>query len=143
AKDGTGQYTTIQAAVNAIPNNSTTQKVIFVKNGTYTEKVEIPSNKTHLVIIGQDVNNTIVAYNDYSGSGKIYNGIITSANGTAIGTSTSHTMYVNADDFMMMNITVKNTAGDVGQAVALNCFGDRQIFYHCKIIGNQDTYLTW
>lgn len=143
AKDGSGQYSTVQAAVNSIPNNSTTAKVIFVKKGTYTEKVEIPSTKTNLYIIGEEVNTTIIAYGDYSGSGKIYNGIITSANGVAIGTSTSHTMYVAANDFTLMNITIKNTAGDVGQAVALNSKGERHIIYHSKLIGYQDTYYTW
>ncbi|WP_245553843.1 pectinesterase family protein, partial [Cytophaga aurantiaca] len=143
AKDGSGNYTTVQAAINAIPNNSTTPQVIFIKKGTYTEKVEIPSTKTHLVLIGEDVASTIIAYGDYSGSGKIYNGIITYANGTAIGTSTSHTLYAAAPDFTMMNITVINTAGDVGQAVALNSNADRQFYYHCKITGHQDTYLTW
>ena len=143
AKDGSGQYSTIQAAINAIPNNSTTSQVIFIKKGTYIEKIEIPSTKTHLVIIGEDVNTTIISYGDYSGSGKIYNGIITSAKGTAISTSTSHTCFVYANDFTMMNITITNSAGDVGQAVALNSYGDRQFYYHCKITGHQDTYLTW
>jgi pectin methylesterase-like acyl-CoA thioesterase len=143
AKDGSGNYTTVQAAINAIPNNSTTSQVIFIKKGTYTEKVEIPSTKTHLVLIGEDVATTIIAYGDYSGSGKIYNGIITSSNGTAIGTSTSHTLFAAAADFTMMNITIANTAGDVGQAVALNSNADRQFYYHCKITGHQDTYLTW
>jgi pectin methylesterase-like acyl-CoA thioesterase len=143
AKDGSGNYITIQAAINAIPNNSTTSQVIFIKKGTYTEKVEIPSTKTHLVLIGEDVNTTIIVYGDYSGSGKIYNGIITSANGTVIGTSTSHTLYAAANDFAMMNITVANNAGDIGQAVALNSNADRQFYYHCKMTGHQDTYLTW
>ncbi len=143
AKDGSGQYTTVQAAINAVPNNSTTAQVIFIKKGTYTEKVEIPSTKTHLVLVGEDVNSTVIAYGDYSGSGKIYNGIISYANGTAIGTSTSHTLFASADDFTMMNLTIANTAGDVGQAVALNANADRQFYYHCKMTGHQDTYLTW
>jgi pectinesterase len=143
AKDGSGNYTTVQAAINAVPNNSTTSQVIFVKKGTYNEKVEIPSTKTHITLIGEDVSTTIIANGDYSGSGKLYNGIITSSNGTAIGTSTSHTLFAAADDFTMMNITVTNTAGDVGQAVALNANADRQFYYHCKITGHQDTYLTW
>lgn len=143
AQDGSGQYTTVQAAINAIPNNSTTQKVIFVKKGKYPEKVEIPSSKTNLTIVGEDVSNTIISFNDYSGSGKIYNGLISSANGVAIGTSTSHTLYTQASDFALMNITIENTAGDVGQAVALNTHGDRQFLYHCRLIGYQDTYYTW
>ena len=143
AKDGSGNYTTLQAAVDACASNSTTRQLIYVKPGTYVEKVEIPSNKPNLLIVGENAATTIVSYNDYSGSGKIYNGIISSAAGGAIGTSTSHTMYVAAPDFTMMNITVKNTAGDIGQAVALNCNGDRHFLYHCKLVGYQDTYYTW
>lgn len=143
AKDGSGQYSTVQAAVNAFPANNTSPKVIFVKKGTYTEKVEIASNKTNMVLVGEDAAATIIAYGDYSGSGKLYNGIITNSVGVAIGTSTSHTLYAAANDFTMMNITIKNTAGDVGQAVAFNTNGDRHFLYHCKLIGYQDTYYTW
>lgn len=143
AKDGSGQYSTVQAAVNAFPANNASPKVIFVKKGTYTEKVEIASNKTFLTLIGEDVNATIIAYGDYSGSGKLYNGIMTNSVGVAIGTSTSHTLYAAANDFTMMNITIKNTAGDVGQAVAFNGNGDRHFLFHCKLVGYQDTYYTW
>ena len=139
AKDGSGNYTTVKAAINAASNGD----VIFVRNGTYFEKVEIPSNKSAIWLIGENVDNTIIDYNDYSGSGKIYNGIISSAVGNAIGTSTSHTLFVGGNDFKMMNISIRNSAGEVGQAVAFNTTGDRQLLYHCKFLGNQDTYYTW
>jgi|GEM_PF-1738704 len=139
AKDGSGNYSTVQAAVNAASRGD----VIFVKNGIYHEKVEIPGNKSNIWLIGESVDNTIIRYNDYSGSGKIYNGIISSAVGNAIGTSTSHTLFVGGDDFRMMNITIENSAGDVGQAVAFNATGDRVFLYHCKFIGKQDTYYSW
>jgi pectinesterase len=143
AKDGSGQYTTVQAAVNAAPNNSTSPTVIFVKKGTYAEKVEIPSTKTFLYLIGEDAAGTVIVNGDYTGSTKIYNGLVTAGNGLVIGTSTSHTLYVAANDFTMMNITIQNNAGDVGQAVAFNSKGDRHFLFHCRLLGYQDTYYTW
>lgn len=139
AKDGSGNYSTVQSAINAASGGD----VIFVKSGIYNEKVEIPGNKSNIWLIGENVENTIIRYNDYSGSGKIYQGIISFAVGNPIGTSTSHTLYVGGDDFRMMNITIENSAGDVGQAVAFNATGDRVFLYHCKFIGKQDTYYTW
>jgi len=142
AKDGSGNFRTIKEAISAVPNNSFNTTLIFVKNGTYYEKVEIPSSKTNLTIVGENVNNTIISYNDYSGSGKIYQGVLTWANGKEIGTVTSHSMYVGADNVSLMNLTIQNTAGNVGQAVALNTECDKFLLYHCRLISYQDTYYT-
>lgn len=143
AKDGTGDFMSLQSAIDATVSNSSDKQLIYVKSGVYKEKIEIDSDKPNLIIVGEDVDNTILSWGDYSGSGVLYYGIQTSKNGVAIGTSTSHTMYVVPDDFTMMNITVQNTAGDVGQAVALNSKGDRHFYFHCRLLGRQDTYYTW
>ena len=66
AKDGSGNYKTVQEAVNAVPDNRTERTVIFVKNGIYREKVSVPSTKLNLTIIGEDVNKTVITYNDYN-----------------------------------------------------------------------------
>ena len=143
AKDGSGNFTTITAAINSVSKYKASRTVIFVKKGTYNEKIEVESGINKVTLIGEDIDSTIIVYNDYSGSGIIYNGIISSAIGNEIGTSTSHTMYIDSDEFILMNMTIINNAGDVGQAVAMNLGGDRTILVHCRILGNQDTFYTW
>lgn len=130
AADGSGDHATIQAAVNAAPDNSAQRFLIFVKNGTYTEKVLIPASKQNLSLIGQDSAKTILAYNDYAGG--------------AGGTDNSYTINIKAPGFYAENITFKNTwaitGGSSNQAVALMTEGDRQVFKNCRAFSFQDTH---
>lgn len=131
AADGSGNCKTIQEAVNSCRDYAERQYVIFVKNGVYNEKLLIPTWKTHVTIIGQDVDSTIITFNDYSG--KI------DGSGKKLSTFTSFTCMVAGNNIVMENITFVNSAGRVGQAVALHVEGDRCEFRNCKLIGNQDT----
>ncbi|BAV07455.1 Por secretion system C-terminal sorting domain-containing protein [Filimonas lacunae] len=134
AKDGSGTYTTLQAAIDAAPAGSTVPYVIFIKNGFYREKVNVPSNKPFIHLVGESASNTIISWNSYSG--KVEDGV-------TIGTSTSATLTVKASDFFMLNITVENStgyAGDGPQALAIAVNGDRCVFTHCRFIGGQDTF---
>jgi pectinesterase len=127
AQDGTGNFRTIQEAVNASANHSQTRIVILVKKGTYNEKLVIPSWKTSIMLKGEDKEHTIITWNDYSGKGEI-------------NTFTSYTVLVQGNDFRAENITFENSAGTgVGQAVALHVEADRCVFVNCKIVANQDT----
>jgi pectinesterase len=126
AADGSGQFRTVQAAIDALPNQSAEPVVILLKKGTYHEKVVVPTLKTHLVLRGDDAASTIITYSDHSG-----------ANG--ISTPTSYSVLVQASDFTAENVTFENAAGyTAGQAVALHVEGDRAIFRHCRMVGNQD-----
>ncbi len=138
ASDGSGDYATVMEAINASGGG----QVIFIKNGVYHEKIEILSTKFNLTLIGENVDSTILQYNDYSGSEKDYTGIISSEQGNKISTVNSHSFYNQSSNLTLMNLTIKNTAGDVGQAVALNLDKDRTRIVHCRIMGNQDTFLT-
>ena len=124
---GTGDYTTFQAAIDAMPSNSSSRSIIFVKAGTYTEKVLVGSDKSNLSIIGEDVDKVILSYNDYAGK-------------NGMSSAESYTLLVQGSDFYMENVTVKNTAGKVGQALAINTEGDRGVYKNCKFYGFQDTY---
>jgi pectinesterase len=129
AKDGSGDYLTIQKAIDAckaFPDNRIT---IFVKNGVYKEKLVIPSCNTQLSIIGESADKTIITFDDY------FDKINRGRNSTFY----TYTLLVQANDFRLENITVENGAGPVGQAVALHVEGDRCIFRNCRILGNQDT----
>lgn len=126
AQDGSGDYRTIQEAVNAVRDLSEVQVPIYIKNGIYKEKLVIPSQKSKVTLVGQDKDKTIITFDDYSGKGNI-------------NTYTSHTVLVQGNDFRAENITFQNTAGAVGQAVALHVEADRVVIKNCNIIGNQDT----
>ncbi len=127
ALDGSGNFTSIQAAINAAPAGLTAPYIIYIKNGKYIEKVNIPSNKSFIQLIGQSAAKTIVSWAD---------------NGINVGTFNSYTVYVAANDCALMNLTIENSYGDGSQGVALRTDGDRIIVRSCRIIGNQDTLLT-
>lgn len=133
AKDGTGNYTSVQAAIDAAPTNRTTPFVIHIKNGVYKEKISIPSNKPYIYIIGESVANTILTHDDYSGKAM--------PGGGTYGTSTSASVTVNANNFFARNITFENTTGDAPQALAINVNGDKAAFKNCRFLGGQDTVL--
>lgn len=131
SRDGKGDFTTIQAAINASKAYPDQRVVLYVKNGIYKEKIVVPACNTQLSIIGESVENTIITFDDY------FNKINRGRNSTFY----TYTMLVLADDFRMENVTVENTAGTVGQAIALYLEGDRSFIRNCRILGNQDTLL--
>jgi pectinesterase len=137
AQDGSGDYKTIQEAVNAVRDLSQEQVTIKVKPGIYHEKIVIPTWKKKISIIGESNTNTIITNNDYSG--KDYPGGKDAFGRSKFSTYTSYTVLVQGDDFVAENLTIENTSGRVGQAVALHVEGDRAIFKNCRLLGNQDT----
>lgn len=131
AKDGSGNFTTVQAAINAAPSGRTTPFVIFIKNGKYKEKINIPSNKTFIQLIGESVANVILTFDDFSGKPM--------PGGGTFGTSNSASFTVTAADFTAINITFENTTGESPQALAIYVTGDRSAFKNCRFLGGQDT----
>ena len=126
AQDGSGTYRTVQEAVDAVPDQSEQPVTILIKKGTYREKLVVPTLKTHLALVGESKDNTIITFDDHSGT-------------NGINTYTSHSVLVQANDFSAKNITFENTAGyTAGQAVALHVEGDRCTFRNCRVVGNQD-----
>jgi pectinesterase len=142
AKDGTGQYSTVQAAVNAVPANNASRVVISVKPGTYRELVKVPSNKPHVTIqgTGSSRSNTVIVYNNASGTQK------PDGSGT-YGTGGSATVAVEADDFQARNLTISNDFDEAshqdiaGQAVALRTAADKVFLDGVIVSGDQDTLL--
>jgi len=144
AKDGSGNYTTLKDAIKAYPStgiNATNPFVIMVKRGYYFEKDTISSAKPFIQIIGEDVANTIIAFNATAG-------LVPPSGVGTFGTSGSATLIIDANDFTAENITFSNTfnydsavaAGFAGtQAVAVYINADRSAFKNCRFLGNQDT----
>jgi pectin methylesterase-like acyl-CoA thioesterase len=133
AQDGSGNFKTVQAAIDSAPINRTTAFRIFIKNGKYKEKISISSSKPFIHLIGESVANVILTYDDFSGKLK--------PDGTPHGTSSSASVTVNANDFLAANITFENTTGDAPQALAINLNGDRCVVVNCRFLGGQDTVL--
>ncbi len=141
ALDGSGNFKTIQEAVNAVRDLSQQQVTIHIKNGVYHEKLVIPSWKTKVTLLGESRDSTIITWNDYSG--KAYAGGAKDAFGKdKFTTYNSYTVLVQGNDFRAENLTIENSAGRVGQAVALHVEGDRCEILNCRLLGNQDTLYT-
>ncbi len=136
AQDGTGDFKTIQEAVNKVRDHAEKPVVIHIKAGVYKEKLVIPSFKRNVVLKGEDKDKTIISFDDFSG--KPFRGIDATGN-PKFSTYTSYTVLVSANDCVLENLTIENTAGRVGQAVALHTEADRLIVRNCRILGNQDT----
>ncbi|MDW4909739.1 pectinesterase family protein [Streptomyces sp. ADMS] len=142
AADGSGQYRTVQAAVNAVPANNPSRVVISVKPGTYRELVKVPSNKPHVTIQGSGGSrkDTTIVYNNASGTPK------PDGSGT-YGTGGSATVAVEADDFQARNLTISNDFDEAahqdiaGQAVALRTAADKVFLDSVIVSGDQDTLL--
>ncbi|MEU2751521.1 pectinesterase family protein [Streptomyces collinus] len=142
AQDGSGQYRTVQAAVNAVPANNPSRVVIAVKPGTYRELVKVPSNKPHVTIqgTGGSRKDTTIVYNNASGTPK--------PGGGTYGTGGSATVAVEADDFQARNLTISNDFDekanqslDGHQAVALRTAADKVFLDGIIVSGDQDTLL--
>lgn len=129
SQDGKGQFTSLQEAILSVRDYKPTRVTIYVKNGVYKEKITIPANKCDITIIGQDVEKTIISWGDYASLNNM-------------GTFKTSTMRIDGDGIRLENITIENTAGRVGQAVALHIEGDCCEFHNCKLLGNQDTLFT-
>ncbi|XP_047321162.1 pectinesterase 2-like [Impatiens glandulifera] len=125
AKDGTGQYNTIGAAIAASPNYSTSRTYIKVKPGIYRENIVVPEIKTMLTLIGYGMYKTIVSGDRSNGSG--------------FHTDKTATADIYGQNFLAVDITIENTAGAANQqAVALKSEA-QSTFYRCRFLGYQDT----
>jgi pectinesterase len=138
------EYTTIQAAVNAVPDNSGTYYTISIAAGTYAEYLTVPATKLHLTLQGATGNPA-----DVKIDGARYSGEATSSGGT-YGTLGSATVHVLAGNFTAEYISFRNTFNKnnypsvtATQAVAVAMEGDRQSYLDCIFFGHQDTLLSW
>jgi pectinesterase len=131
AADGSGDYRTVQAALDAVPPGNGKETVVYVKKGIYKEKLHLDSTRGNVTLVGEDAVTTILTYDDHPG--RIL------PNGDSINTRNSYSFQVKAPDFSARHLTFRNDAGySAGQAVAVEVQGDRASFFDCRIVGNQD-----
>ncbi len=151
AADGSGDYTSLQAALAAVPaGTAAAPTVVLIKPGTYREVVS--SAKANVIIAGtsEDARDTVVTFDNANGTAK------TAATcpvvvATTCGTAGSATVTLSGSGISVRNLTVANTFDsaahpEIGnnntQAVALRALGDRQVYRNVRLLGTQDTLMS-
>lgn len=135
-QNGRGDFTKLQDAIDAVPDYLSRKiTTILLKPGTYTERIIIPSSKCNLKIIGCGAEKSIITYSNHAR--KLW-----PDSTHEIGTNGSASVFVDGSFISFEDLSIRNDAGPVGQAVALCTVGDALFFNRCKIVGNQDTLYT-
>jgi pectinesterase len=134
AADGSAKYKTVQEAIMAVPAGSADNPVIIrIKPGVYKELIYVQREKRFFKLIGENAEKTVLTYD--------LNANLIGKDGKPIGTFRTPSTMIDADDFTAENITFENSAGPVGQALAIRVDGDRVVFRNCRFLGWQDTIL--
>lgn len=143
AADGSGDFSSLQPAIDAVPSNEETRTVIYIKRGLYnTEKLFIPSDKKNITLIGESRDETILSYHIYDcSSGKCPTEDAALWTGDNI--VTSATLTIMGEGFRAENLTIENTAGPVGQALAITVRADKIVFINVNFTSYQDTLYLW
>lgn len=144
SRDGTCEFRTVAEAVEVCRAFMDYHKVIFVKKGTYKEKIEIPTWLTNIEICGEDRDETIITWDDHANV-KVSDpglGATVTQMGKSMGTFRTFTMKVCGSNFTLKNITIENNSARLGQAVSLHVEGDKCLFVNCRFLGHQDTIYT-
>ncbi len=128
AADGSGDFKTVQEAINKVPENNKKRFVILVKPGTYEEQISVPTSKPYISLIGENAETTKLTF-------KI-------SNKDAGSTSAAFAFYAGGHDFHAKNLTFENSFGIGSQAVAVLIDADRAIFKKSRFLGWQDTLYT-
>lgn len=135
SRDGTGQFRTVDEAIEVCRAFMDYHKVIYVKNGTYKEKLIVPAWLQNIEICGESKEGTIITWDDHAN-------IKLPGTERNMGTFRTYTVKVDGNMITFKNITIENNAAKLGQAVALHTEGDKLVFINCRILGNQDTIYT-
>jgi len=134
AQDGSGDHETVQAAIDAVPERTAEETVVYIKSGRYKEKLKISRSKLNTTFVGESATETVLTYDDHADK--------TNDRGMELGTGGSASFAITAPDFTAVNLTIENAAEPVAQAVAARVEADRALFSNCRFLGNQDTLYT-
>jgi pectinesterase len=131
--DGSGDFKTIQAAVASIPATNTERIVVFIKNGTYHEKIRVDAS--FVTLRGQSRKGTRIEFpqldEDFNKKSDALGRAVINLN--------------QANDFVLENLTVENTAGVIGpHAFTILGTGDRAVVVNCDVLSHgADTVSFW
>ncbi|MGW1062221.1 pectinesterase family protein [Micromonospora rubida] len=139
ARDGSGDFTSVQAAVNAVPSGNSSRHTITIRPGTYRELVTIPADRPYVSLVGSTGNagDVVITYDNASGTPK--------PEGGTYGTSGSASVTIDGHDFTAKHLTFSNSFDEAAhdysaeQAVAVLTRADRLVFDNVRFLGNQDT----
>jgi pectinesterase len=132
AADGSAQFKSVQEAIMAGPPTSATHWwTVRIKPGTYKELLYVQRERGFLRLIGDHATNTVITFD--------LNANLPGRDGKPIGTFRTPTAFLDADNIVAENLTFENSAGPVGQALAVRLDGDRLVFRNCRFLGWQDT----
>ena len=127
AADGGGDFATVQGAVDSVPANNTIPTTIHIRNGVYTEIVDVNS-KNNLLFVGQSRAGTIIGYPNN--------------NNVNAGAPQRSAFVMDGNDCAFENLTITNMTPKGGsQAEAVDVEGSRVIFYNMNLDSYQDTFL--
>ncbi|MBQ8520782.1 MAG: hypothetical protein IJ456_05285 [Bacteroides sp.] len=149
AKDGSGDFTSIQAAINAAPEHGKERYVILLKEGKYDEeKLIIPETKCNITLRGEGKGKTCISYHMHDGnSPETGNKLPVEAwnkwKDTPMLVRTSATLTIMGEGCRVEDLTLQNTAGPVGQALAVVVCADKTMFVRCNLLSYQDTVFLW
>lgn len=142
SRDGTGQFRNISDAIEVCRAFMDYHKVIFIKKGTYKEKLIIPQWLTNIELCGEDRDQTIITWDDHANIKADISPLTASQSPQKIGTFRTFTLKIQGSRITLKNLTVENNSARLGQAVALHTEGDRLTFVNCRFLGHQDTIYT-
>lgn len=149
AQDGSGDFQSIQEAINAVPEMSDERTVILIKAGLYDqEKLIIHENKPNITLRGEGRDKTIISYRMFNGPSPETRGVLPldlwqKWSYDKLLVRTTATLTIMAEGTTLEHLTLQNTAGPVGQALAVTVCGDRTKFIRCNLIAYQDTIFLW
>jgi len=134
ALDGSAQFKSVQDAIMSVPSGSRTKPVVIhIKPGVYKELIYIQREKRFFHLVGEEAEKTVLTFDLHAN--------MVGQNGKPITTFRTPSTVIDADDVTAENLTFENSAGPVGQALAIRVDGDRVMFRHCRFLGWQDTVL--
>lgn len=137
SKDGTGNFTTIQEAINSIPLTNSTWKTILVKNGVYNEHVMIKSS--FVALVGESRSGTHIEY-------SLPRAVWYAANGVNTGTGVIN-IAGNLHDIVIANMYVRNTfegSEDYTEVIRAETGSTRLWFIHLDVLALwKDTFAPW
>lgn len=134
-QDGTGDFTSVQAALDSLPANNQEPVTLFIHKGIYRERIHV--TVPYVSFVGESAEETILTYGLYAR--------MPSEDIGKLGTFRTYSCFIDTHDFTASNLTFENSAGPgtkAGQALALYVDGDRIAFHNCRFLGNQDTLFT-
>jgi pectinesterase len=134
ALDGSGQFRSVQDAIMSVPSGTQTKPVVIhIKPGIYKELIYLQREKRFFHLVGDNAEKTILTFDLHAN--------MIGADGKPLTTFRTPSTVIDADDVTAENLTFENSAGPVGQALAIRVDGDRVRFRRCRFLGWQDTVL--